>query len=50
LIADFSGQSLIRLGHSGGGAALRYRERRLPSACPWPGRHTGGRWRLRPSR
>ena len=33
LIADFSGQALIRLGHAGSGAATRTQGARPPSAC-----------------
>ena len=43
LIADFSGRSLIRLGHSGGKGALRLGEERLRSGCRWLGRRTGER-------
>jgi hypothetical protein len=50
LIADFSGRSLIRLGHSGGTGPCGCRARRLPSACRWQGRRTGERWLLRRSR
>jgi hypothetical protein len=48
LIADFSGQSLIRLGHSGGEGRLQ--GRRPPSASRWPERRTAGRLPPRPSR
>jgi hypothetical protein len=50
LVADFSGRSLIRLGHSGGTGALRLQGRRLQSACRWLEHRTGGRWPPRPSR
>jgi len=48
LIAYFSGQSLIRLGHAGGKGRLQ--GRRLRSACPWSGRRTAGRSPPRQSR
>ena len=50
LIADFSGQSLIRLGHSGGEGALRLQGRKLRSGCRWWGRRTGGPSQRRLSR
>ena len=49
LIADFSGQSLIRLGHAGG-KGRGCRGRRLRSACPWSGRRMAGRSPPRRSR
>ena len=48
LIADFSGQSLIRLGHAGGKGACR--GRRPLSVWHWSGRRTAGRLPRRSSR
>jgi hypothetical protein len=50
LIADFSGQSLIRLEHSVERERCGCRGRRPPSACHWPERRRGGRWPPRRSR
>src|SRR4051812_6648888 len=44
LIADFSGRSLIRLGHSGEWGRCDCRGRRPRSGCRWLGRRTAGRW------
>ena len=51
LIADFSGDALIRLGHSGRLEA-RYaaRDTRPPSESRWPERRKDVRWTPRPSR
>ena len=50
LIADFSGRSLIRLGHSGGVGALRLQGKETAERVPLSGRLTAGRWPPRRSR
>ena len=50
LIADFSGQSLIRLGHSGGGGALRLQGEETAERVPLAGTPHGRALAAKPSR
>ena len=50
LIADFSGRSLIRLGHSGEKGLLRLQGKETAERVPLVGTPHGGRWSPRPSR
>jgi hypothetical protein len=50
LIADFSGQSLIRLGHSGGEGAVRLQGKETAERVPLAGTPHGRALAARPSR
>ena len=50
LVADFSGQALVRLGHAGSAAAARTQGRETAERVPLVGTRTAARWPARRSR